>query len=86
VGSSFQLVFAPIADFPDDAPLISSGFRVIPLDTKTVKHFHPHYSLSNHVLYLGHNVLYLLYVCVGAVNCNVLLMYISFIDDLNFVM
>ncbi|KAM0889269.1 hypothetical protein ACQ4PT_027832 [Festuca glaucescens] len=35
VGSSFQLVFAPIADFPDDAPLISSGFRVIPLDTKT---------------------------------------------------
>jgi hypothetical protein len=31
-------------------------------------------------------VLYLLYVCVGAVNCNVLLMYISFIDDLNFVM
>ncbi|KAM3316988.1 hypothetical protein ACQJBY_034893 [Aegilops geniculata] len=35
VGSSFQLVFAPIDDFPDDAPLISSGFRVIPLDMKT---------------------------------------------------
>ena len=39
VGSSFQLVFAPIDDhFPDDTPLISSGFRVIPLDMKTVKH------------------------------------------------
>ncbi|GJN09347.1 hypothetical protein PR202_ga27348 [Eleusine coracana subsp. coracana] len=36
VGSSFQLVFAPIDEhFPDDAPLISSGFRVIPLDMKT---------------------------------------------------
>ncbi|KAG2555351.1 homeobox-leucine zipper protein HOX10-like [Panicum virgatum] len=36
VGSSFQLVFAPIDDhFPDDTPLISSGFRVIPLDMKT---------------------------------------------------
>jgi len=36
VGSSFQLVFAPIDEhFPDDAPLISSGFRVIPLDVKT---------------------------------------------------
>ncbi|XP_020093893.1 homeobox-leucine zipper protein HOX9-like isoform X1 [Ananas comosus] len=35
VGSCFQLVFAPIDEhFPDDAPLISSGFRVIPLDTK----------------------------------------------------
>ena len=39
MGSSFQLVFAPIDEhFPDDAPLISSGFRVIPLDMKTVKH------------------------------------------------
>jgi hypothetical protein len=39
VGSSFQLVFAPIDEhFPDDAPLISSGFRVIPLDMKTVKY------------------------------------------------
>jgi hypothetical protein len=37
VGSSFQLVFAPIDEhFPDDALLISSGFRVIPLDMKTV--------------------------------------------------
>ncbi|KAG8073100.1 hypothetical protein GUJ93_ZPchr0006g41279 [Zizania palustris] len=35
VGSSFQLVFAPIDDFPDETPLISSGFRVIPLDMKT---------------------------------------------------
>uniref|UniRef100_A0A0E0EZ02 Homeobox domain-containing protein n=1 Tax=Oryza meridionalis TaxID=40149 RepID=A0A0E0EZ02_9ORYZ len=36
MGSCFQLVFAPIDElFPDDAPLISSGFRVIPLDMKT---------------------------------------------------
>ncbi|KAL6643215.1 hypothetical protein ACP70R_021396 [Stipagrostis hirtigluma subsp. patula] len=36
MGSCFQLVFAPIDElFPDDAPLISSGFRVIPLDIKT---------------------------------------------------
>ncbi|EAZ25309.1 hypothetical protein OsJ_09120 [Oryza sativa Japonica Group] len=37
VGSSFQLVFAPIDDFPDETPLISSGFRVIPLDMKTLE-------------------------------------------------
>uniref|UniRef100_A0A804NMV5 Homeobox-leucine zipper protein REVOLUTA n=1 Tax=Zea mays TaxID=4577 RepID=A0A804NMV5_MAIZE len=36
VGSSFQLVFASIDEhFSDDAPLISSSFRVIPLDMKT---------------------------------------------------
>lgn len=36
MGARFQLVFAPIDErFPDDAPLLSSGFRVIPLDTKT---------------------------------------------------
>ncbi|TVU30349.1 hypothetical protein EJB05_21965 [Eragrostis curvula] len=36
MGSCFQLVFAPIDElFPDDAPLISSGFRVIPLGIKT---------------------------------------------------
>jgi type IV secretory pathway TrbL component len=40
MGSCFQLVFAPINElFPDDAPLISSGFRVIPLDIKTVECF-----------------------------------------------
>ncbi|KAL5663654.1 hypothetical protein ACJX0J_023762, partial [Zea mays] len=37
MGSCFQLVFARIDEFfPDDAPLISSGFRVIPLDIKTL--------------------------------------------------
>ncbi|VAH04412.1 unnamed protein product [Triticum turgidum subsp. durum] len=42
MGSCFQLVFAPIDElFPDDAPLISSGFRVIPLDMKTVEMVHP---------------------------------------------
>ena len=36
-------MFAPIDDhFPDDTPLISSGFRVIPLDMKTVKHCQRH--------------------------------------------
>uniref|UniRef100_A0ACD5XLQ3 Uncharacterized protein n=1 Tax=Avena sativa TaxID=4498 RepID=A0ACD5XLQ3_AVESA len=35
-GACAQLVFAPIDEsFADDAPLLPSGFRVIPLDTKT---------------------------------------------------
>lgn len=38
VGACSELVFAPIDEmFPDDAPLLPSGFRVIPLDSKTVK-------------------------------------------------
>ncbi|XVF75066.1 hypothetical protein PTKIN_Ptkin13bG0158700 [Pterospermum kingtungense] len=37
VGACAQLVFAPIDEsFADDAPLLPSGFRVIPLDPKTV--------------------------------------------------
>lgn len=33
-----QLVFAPIDEsFADDAPLLPSGFRVIPLESKTAK-------------------------------------------------
>jgi homeobox-leucine zipper protein len=36
-GACAQLVFAPIDEsFADDAPLLPSGFRVIPLETKTV--------------------------------------------------
>jgi hypothetical protein len=36
-GASAQLVFAPIDEsFTDDAPLLPSGFRVIPLEGKTV--------------------------------------------------
>lgn len=36
-GSCSQLVFAPIDEsFGDDAPLLPSGFRLIPLDSKTV--------------------------------------------------
>ncbi|PSS35297.1 Homeobox-leucine zipper protein like [Actinidia chinensis var. chinensis] len=32
---AFELVFAPIDEmFPDDAPLLSSGFHTSPLDTK----------------------------------------------------
>lgn len=37
-GACAQLVFAPIDEsFADDAPLLPSGFRVIPLDAKTVR-------------------------------------------------
>ena len=39
VGACAQLVFAPIDEsFADDAPLLPSGFRVIPLDPKTVEY------------------------------------------------
>ncbi|KAL2492097.1 Homeobox-leucine zipper protein ATHB-14 [Abeliophyllum distichum] len=38
-GACSQLVFAPIDEsFGDDAPLLPSGFRVIPLDSKTDGH------------------------------------------------
>ncbi|KAK1261126.1 Homeobox-leucine zipper protein HOX9 [Acorus gramineus] len=41
VGACFQLVYAPIGEFfPDDAPLLPSGFRVISLDSKTDKAAH----------------------------------------------
>lgn len=37
VGACSELIFAPINEmFPDDAPLVPSGFRVIPVDAKTV--------------------------------------------------
>ncbi|KAI4368772.1 hypothetical protein MLD38_017287 [Melastoma candidum] len=36
VGACSELIFAPIDEmFPDDAPLLPSGFRVIPLDSKS---------------------------------------------------
>ncbi|XP_024971444.1 homeobox-leucine zipper protein REVOLUTA isoform X1 [Cynara cardunculus var. scolymus] len=36
VGACSELIFAPIDEmFPDDAPLIPSGFRIIPLDPKS---------------------------------------------------
>ncbi|KAL4591528.1 hypothetical protein LXL04_004496 [Taraxacum kok-saghyz] len=35
VGACSELIFAPIDEmFPDDAPLVPSGFRIIPLDPK----------------------------------------------------
>ena len=38
IGACAQLVFAPIDEsFADDALLLPSGFRVIPLDPKTVQ-------------------------------------------------
>lgn len=37
VGMCSELVFAPIdASFADDAPLLASGFRIIPLDSGKV--------------------------------------------------
>uniref|UniRef100_A0A6N2LMM1 Homeobox domain-containing protein n=1 Tax=Salix viminalis TaxID=40686 RepID=A0A6N2LMM1_SALVM len=36
VGACSELIFAPIDEmFPDDAPLLPSGFRIIPLESKT---------------------------------------------------
>lgn len=36
VGACSELIFAPIDElFPDDAPLVPSGFRIIPLDSKS---------------------------------------------------
>ncbi|WVZ02109.1 hypothetical protein V8G54_022915 [Vigna mungo] len=40
VGACSELVFAPIDEmFPDDAPLVPSGFRIIPLDSKPVEYY-----------------------------------------------
>lgn len=40
VGACSELVFAAIDEmFPDDAPLVPSGFRIIPLDSKTVEFY-----------------------------------------------
>lgn len=40
VGSCAELIFAPIdASFADDAPLLPSGFRIIPLDSGKVSLF-----------------------------------------------
>lgn len=37
VGTCAELIFAPIdASFADDAPLLPSGFRIIPLDSNKV--------------------------------------------------
>ena len=39
VGACSELVFAPIDEmFPDDAPLLPSGFRIIPLESKPVEY------------------------------------------------
>jgi hypothetical protein len=42
VGMCSELIFAPIdASFADDAPLVPSGFRIIPLDSIKVRlHVH----------------------------------------------
>lgn len=37
VGTCAELIFAPIdASFSDDAPIIPSGFRIIPIDSGIV--------------------------------------------------
>ncbi|CAL0334501.1 unnamed protein product [Lupinus luteus] len=51
IGACAQLVFAPIDEsFADDAPLLPSGFRVIPLAPKT--HWMSSLADLQHVLYL----------------------------------
>lgn len=41
VGTCAELIFAPIdASFADDAPLLPSGFRIIPLDSGKVSLIH----------------------------------------------
>ena len=38
LGTCAELIFAPIdASFADDAPLLPSGFRIIPLDSTKVR-------------------------------------------------
>ena len=38
IGTSAELIFAPIdASFTDNAPLLPSGFRIIPIDNTAVK-------------------------------------------------
>lgn len=56
VGACSELVFAPIDEmFPDDAPLLPSGFRIIPLDSKSVSHnFFPP-DLANHIFFLEYS-------------------------------
>lgn len=50
MGACSELVFAPIDEmFPDDAPLLPSGFRIIPLDSKSVEFI---CSSPNNLIYL----------------------------------
>ncbi|KAM7279459.1 hypothetical protein ACFE04_006593 [Oxalis oulophora] len=49
VGACSELVFAPIDEmFPDDGPLLPSGFRIIPLDTKPAEKNDP--AITNRTL------------------------------------
>lgn len=54
VGACAQLVFAPIDEsFADNAPLLPSGFRVIPLDSKPVMViFQPSSSIFFHIMFV----------------------------------
>lgn len=49
-GACAQLVFASIDEsFGDDVPLLPSGFRVIPLDSKSVEWSLVYLALKNYV-------------------------------------
>lgn len=57
VGACSELVFAPIDEmFPDDAPLLPSGFRIIPLESKSVEfsNLYIHFLTSLKVTFLVH--------------------------------
>lgn len=57
VGACSELVFAPIDEmFPDDAQLLPSGFRIIPLDSKPVEllnYLNPQICISFQLTYDG---------------------------------
>lgn len=66
VGTCSELIFAPIdASFSDDAPLLPSGFRIIPLDSKVVSLISRYCDL----IYFS-----LLYVIKSVWQCHFLLM------------
>lgn len=50
VGNCAELVFAPIdASFSDDAPILPSGFRIIPLDSGMVSLYCMRYDITKYV-------------------------------------
>lgn len=51
VGTCAELVFAPIdASFSDDAPILPSGFRIIPLDSHMVTTYFIRFVIQLHCL------------------------------------
>jgi len=63
VGTFAELIFAPIdASFADDAPLLPSGFRIIPLDSVKVRLKLTLVSITSHY-YIGNQFILTLDSC-----------------------